>query len=84
MPNPGRVSFQIQLAVFEGALVASHRLSVHYLKLLSRQQQSLADSPLRRNGDGNGKSRPVPFPCTGADLQAHYGHRHLDVDVERL
>ncbi len=82
MPNPGKVSFHMQLAVFEGALAASHGLSVRYLRLLSRQQQLFADGPLRRNGDG--RNRHLSTSCTGADLQTHYGHRHLDVDVERL
>ena len=82
MQNPGKVSFQMQLAAFEGTLAASHYMTAHGLKLLIWQQQMLMGGPHRRKADGK-KRRPKP-QCQGADLNSKYGLRHHDVDVERL
>ncbi len=82
MQNPGKVSFQMQLAAFEGALAASHYLTANCLKLLSWQHKMLTGGPHRRKADGK-KHRRKP-PCHGAELNWKYGFRHNDVDVERL
>ncbi len=82
MQNPGKVSFQMQLAAFEGALAASHYLNANCLKLLSWQHKMLTGGPHRRKADGP-KRRQKPH-CHGADLNSNYGFRHHDVDVERL
>ncbi len=82
MQDPGRVSFQIRLAAFGGALAASHSMTANCLKLLSWQQRMLTGGPHRRMADGrNCRHEPQ---CQGADLTSKYGFRHHDVDVERL
>ncbi|MFQ5763485.1 MAG: hypothetical protein ACE5GT_01010 [Rhodospirillales bacterium] len=82
MPDPGKVSLNVQLTAFQSALLASQRVTASYLRLLDKQQKTLsAESGRRRADDGGDKA--CQGPC-GADLQDHYGRRSHDVNVERL
>ncbi len=82
MPIPDRLTFSVQVATLQSFLIASHRVTESYLRLLSEQQRTLAEiSTKRRAGDGG---RRTLCRSSGADLQDHYGRRSHDIDVERL
>lgn len=82
MPNPNRSSFSVQVATLQSLLMVSRRVTESYLRLVSKQQRTLAETSNKRRADDGGR-RILCWPG-GADLQDHYGRRSRDIDVERL
>ena len=82
MPVPNRPSFSVQAATLQSLLIASRRVTESYLRLVSKQQGTLAETSHKRRADDGG--RRTPCWSSGADLQDHYGRRSHDIDAERL
>ncbi len=82
MPIPDRPSFSVQATTLRSLLIASQRVWESYLRLVSKQQGTLAEPSTKRRADDGGR-RTLCW-SSGADLQDHYGRRSHDIDVERL
>jgi len=79
---PNDASRNVQRAAYLSVLRASRRVTESCLKMLEKQQRTLASAHRRRRADDDG-CKPE-CPSGAADLQHHYGRRCHDVDVERL
>ena len=54
MPIPDRSSFNVQVATLQSLLVASHRVTESYFRLVSKQQRTLAEKSSKRRADDDG------------------------------
>jgi len=87
-------SIKYQREHFLASVTAGKMMSDCYLRFLEKQYEMFKTAHSHRQSDVFKKQksqtarvckpRKARSPCTGADLQDHYGKRALDVDVEHI
>lgn len=87
-------SIKYQREALLASITAGKMMGDCYLRFLEQQSEMFKTAHSHRQSDvfkkqksrtaGICKPRKVKTPCTGADLQDHYGKRALDVDVEHI
>jgi hypothetical protein len=80
--SPNDTSRNVQQTAYLSFLVASRRVTEGCLRMLEKQQRTLAAAQRRRRADDGGCKPECPGGA--ADLHYHYGRRCHDVDIERL
>lgn len=80
--NPNTGSRNVHQTAYLSFLVASRRVTEGCLRMLEKQQRTLAAAQRHRRADDGGCKPECPGGA--ADLQHHYGRRCHDVDIERL
>lgn len=80
--DPNDTSRNVQQTTYLSVLLASKRVAESCLRMLEKQQHTLAAAHRHRRAEERGCKPECPGGA--ADLQYHYGRRCHDVDVERL
>lgn len=81
MINPVLMTLKAQAAAWQCSCSMVEIATRGYMQLMDQQMRLIHEHNQRRTEDF--WNQPW-FRPDGADLQDHYGKRHLDVDVERI